>query len=161
MARERMEARRSRAKTMWTPIGISRRSSGHRHCGRHCLLKSDDCQPLLRSAGLRSGRSGGAVSYPDRPTRAPLMESTTHTHTENPHRHDAILKAVFEAASRFLRTVAWQDDILEVLGHLGAAAGASRAFLFELSRDDKGVLFATWRQEWMAPGISRSLSELS
>jgi PAS domain S-box-containing protein len=89
------------------------------------------------------------------------MESTTHTHTDEPHRHDAILKAVFEAASRFLRTVAWQDDILEVLGHLGEAAGVSRAFLFEMSRDERDVLWATWRQEWMAPGVGPSLAELS
>ena len=88
------------------------------------------------------------------------MESSTHT-DERPHRHDAILKAVFEAASRFLRTVDWQDDILEVLGHLGAAADASRAFLFEMSRDEQGVLRATWRQEWMAPGIGPSLAEIS
>jgi PAS domain S-box-containing protein len=80
---------------------------------------------------------------------------------ESPHRHDAILKAVFEAASRFLRTVDWQDDILEVLGHLGEAAAASRAFLFEMSRDDQGVLWATWRQEWMAPGVSTSLATLT
>ena len=86
----------------------------------------------------------------------------TPAHTdEHPHRHDAILKAVFEAASRFLRTVDWQDDILEVLGHLGEAAGASRAFLFEMSRDEAGVLHATWRQEWMGPGIAPSLSEMS
>jgi PAS domain S-box-containing protein len=89
------------------------------------------------------------------------MEQTgTHTDQE-PHRHDAILKAVFEAASRFLRTVAWQNDILAVLGHLGEAAGASRAFLFEMSRDDRGVLWATWRQEWMAPGTGPSLADMS
>ncbi len=86
--------------------------------------------------------------------------START-DDAPHRHDAILKAVFEAASRFLRTVDWQDDILEVLGHLGEAAGASRAFLFEMARDDDGVNWATWRQEWVAPGVGPSLSELS
>jgi hypothetical protein len=90
------------------------------------------------------------------------MESPSSAHTdEQPHRHDAILKAVFEAASRFLRSVDWQDDILEVLGHLGEAAGASRAFLFEMSRDDASVLHATWRQEWMAPGVGPSLSGMS
>ena len=86
--------------------------------------------------------------------------STPHAGAE-PHRHDAILKAVFEAASRFLRSVDWQDDIHEVLGHLGEAACASRAFLFEMSRDEAGVLHATWRQEWMAPGVGPSLADLS
>jgi PAS domain S-box-containing protein len=89
------------------------------------------------------------------------MEPSTTRTDERPHRHDAILKAVFEAASRFLRSVDWQDDILEVLGHLGQAADASRAFLFEMSRDEHDVLWATWRQEWMAPGIGPSLSEIS
>src|SRR5688500_6243801 len=77
------------------------------------------------------------------------------------HRHDAILKAVYEAASRLLRSTAWQDDIHEVLGHMGAAAGASRAFLFQMSRNEKGSLVATWRQEWMAEGVGPSLSALS
>ena len=77
------------------------------------------------------------------------------------HRHDAILKAVYEAASRLLRSTAWQDDIHEVLGHMGAAAGASRAFLFQMSRNEQGSLVATWRQEWMAAGVGPSLSDLS
>ena len=85
----------------------------------------------------------------------------SHSGSPEPHRHDAILKAVYEAASRLLRSTAWQDDILEVLGHMGAAAGASRAFLFQMSRNEKGSLVATWRQEWMAPGIEPSLSDLS
>ena len=77
------------------------------------------------------------------------------------HRHDAILKAVYEAASRLLRSTAWQDDIHEVLGHMGASAGASRAFLFQMSRNEQGSLVATWRQEWMAEGVGPSLSDLS
>ncbi|MEP6732611.1 MAG: ATP-binding protein [bacterium] len=76
-------------------------------------------------------------------------------------RHDAIFKAVYEAASTFLRCTHWEDDIRTVLGHLGEAAGASRAFLFALSRDTDDVLRATWRHEWMAPGISHSLAELT
>ena len=77
------------------------------------------------------------------------------------HRHDAILKAVYEAAFTFLRSTRWEDDIRIVLGHLGVAAGASRAFLFELSHDGSGDRRAKWRFEWSAPAIANSLSELS
>jgi PAS domain S-box-containing protein len=77
------------------------------------------------------------------------------------HRHDAILKAVYEAAFTFLRSTRWEDDIRIVLGHLGKAAGASRAFLFELSQDGSGDRRAKWRFEWSVPRIANSLSELS
>jgi PAS domain S-box-containing protein len=77
------------------------------------------------------------------------------------HRHNAILEAVYEAAFTFLRSTRWEDDIRIVLGHLGRAAGASRAFLFELTADADGDLHAKWRYEWSAPGITHTLSELS
>jgi len=106
--------------------------------------------------------SNGPPSH--RPARraqtAPAL-GDSHAGSPSPHRHDAILKAVYEAASRLLRSTAWQNDIHEVLGHLGEAAGASRAFLFQMSRNEQGSLVATWRQEWMAPGISPTLSELA
>jgi PAS domain S-box-containing protein len=76
------------------------------------------------------------------------------------HRHDAILRAVHEAASTFLRCTTWENDILSVLGHLGTAADASRTFLFELERDASDVLWAVWRQEWIAPGVAQRLSDL-
>ncbi|MEO5814881.1 MAG: ATP-binding protein [Gemmatimonadaceae bacterium] len=77
------------------------------------------------------------------------------------HRHDAILKAVYEAAFTFLRSTRWEEDIRVVLGHLGEAAGASRAFLFELTTDATGQMRARWRYEWSAPAITHSLSDLS
>jgi PAS domain S-box-containing protein len=77
------------------------------------------------------------------------------------HRHDAILKAVYEAAFTFLRSTRWEEDIRVVLGQLGEATDASRAFLFELSVDAQELRRAKWRYEWSAPGITNSLSELS
>ncbi|MEO8336111.1 MAG: ATP-binding protein [bacterium] len=76
-------------------------------------------------------------------------------------RHDAILKAVYEAAFAFLRSTRWEEDIRVVLGQLGAAADASRAFLFELTTDTHGLVRAKWRYEWSAPAITHSLSDLS
>ena len=103
-----------------------------------------------------------------RPESAPgPARQTPHAHQHHGggagevHRHDAILRAVYEAASRLLQSTAWQDDIHAVLGHMGAAAGASRAFLFQMSRNEQGSLVATWRQEWMADGVGPSLSQLS
>jgi PAS domain S-box-containing protein len=77
------------------------------------------------------------------------------------HRHDAILKAVYEAAFTFLRSTRWEEDIRVVLGQLGEAADASRAFLFELTTDAAGLMRAKWRYEWSAPTITHSLSDLS
>jgi PAS domain S-box-containing protein len=77
------------------------------------------------------------------------------------HRHDAILKAVYEAAFTFLRSTRWEEDIRVVLGQLGEAADASRAFLFELTTDPNGLRRAKWRYEWSPPAITHSLSDLS
>src|SRR5688500_15305665 len=110
-----------------------------------------------QSSMSESGSSPESKPSPAHPPSRRERSGIDRRHAHNdadPHRHDAILKAVYEAASRLLRSTAWQDDILEVLGHLGQAAGASRAFLFQMSRNDAGSLIATWRQEWMAPGIS-------
>ncbi len=64
------------------------------------------------------------------------------------HRHDAILQAVHEAASVLLHSTSWESDIAAVLGRLGAAVPACRAFLLEIERGPDGALQAIWRQEW-------------
>jgi PAS domain S-box-containing protein len=51
---------------------------------------------------------------------------------------DAILEAVSFMAERFLRTSEWQKDLSQALSQLGAAAGASRAYLFENADDGSG-----------------------
>ena len=104
---------------------------------------------------------GHAAAHPAREARHAHDHRGAHHGGGDAHRHDAILKAVYEAASRLLRSTAWQDDIHAVLGHMGQAAGASRAFLFQMSRNEAGALVATWRQEWMAEGVGPSLSALS
>ena len=63
------------------------------------------------------------------------------------HRHDAIPKAVYEAAFTFLRSTRWEEDIRVVLGQLGEAADASRAFLFEPTTDAHDQMRARWRYE--------------
>ena len=69
-------------------------------------------------------------------------------------RGEAVLNAVALASERLLRA---EGDIAsrlqEVLAHLGAAAGADRAYLFQNVRDPQGRLWMDLRAEWNAPGI--------
>jgi diguanylate cyclase (GGDEF)-like protein/PAS domain S-box-containing protein len=67
----------------------------------------------------------------------------------------AVLGAVAFATERFLRDEAWHDRIDEVLGHLGTAAGVSRAYLFQNTRGPDGRLWMDLRFEWDADGIGR------
>ncbi|MGH3147326.1 MAG: PAS domain S-box protein, partial [Rubrobacter sp.] len=70
-------------------------------------------------------------------------------------RRDAILEAVGFAAERFLGdAVGWEASIEEVLEHLGLAAGASRAYIFENYVGEGGELWNIQRYEWTAPGIA-------
>ena len=65
-----------------------------------------------------------------------------------------MLSAVALSSERLLRA---EGDIAsrlqEVLAHLGAAAGADRAYLFQNVRDPQGRLWMDLQAEWNAPGI--------
>ena len=65
---------------------------------------------------------------------------------------EAVLGAVAFATERFLRDEVWQDRIAEVLGRLGSALDASRAYLFENTRGPDGRLWMDLRSEWDAEG---------
>jgi len=54
-------------------------------------------------------------------------------------RRDVILEATGFAAGRFLNASSWTDVIGEVLEHLGVAADASRAYVFENERGGGGL----------------------
>ena len=75
------------------------------------------------------------------------------------HRHDAILQAVHEAASVLLRSTSWENDIAAVLGRLGAAVPACRAFLLEIEQGPDGAPHAVWRQEWMSDPTAAPLCD--
>src|SRR3954468_22452088 len=71
-------------------------------------------------------------------------------------RHDLLLQAVHEAASILLRSTSWENDIAAVLGRLGSAVPACRAFLLEIETGPDGAAQAVWRQEWASePGAGR------
>jgi PAS domain S-box-containing protein len=68
-------------------------------------------------------------------------------------RRDAVLAAISHAASRFLDTADWDRDVHEVLARIGSAAEVSRVYLFEGMHNDRGVLCARMRHEWVAQGV--------
>lgn len=72
-------------------------------------------------------------------------------------RHDAILDAVSSAAQYFLQTGNLEDNIHEVLAHLGRSALVSRVYIYENHQTESGVILANQRFEWVAPGIKSQL----
>ena len=73
-------------------------------------------------------------------------------------RRDAVLEAMRFAAERFLSNAAgWERGIEEVLERLGEAAEVSRVYIFENHVGEDGMLFATQRYEWAAPGVSAQI----
>jgi diguanylate cyclase (GGDEF)-like protein/PAS domain S-box-containing protein len=69
-------------------------------------------------------------------------------------RGEAVLGAVAFASERLLRGNGdTASRLQEVLAHLGAAAGADRAYLFQNVRNPQGRLWMDLRAEWDAPGI--------
>jgi len=71
-------------------------------------------------------------------------------------RGEAVLSAVAASSERLLRGEGDASSRLEeVLAHLGAAADADRAFLFQNVRDPQGRLWMDLRAEWDAPGIGQ------
>ncbi|MBI5385422.1 MAG: HAMP domain-containing protein [Verrucomicrobia bacterium] len=65
---------------------------------------------------------------------------------------DRILQSVRYAGQKLLSTVEWQEVIEEVLGKIGGAAGASRAYIFENHAGPGGSLVTSQRYEYAAPG---------
>lgn len=69
------------------------------------------------------------------------------------HYHDTILEAVSFAAAKFLTCTHWMEPIQEILAYLGRVVVASRVYIFENHRNQKGMLFTSQRYEWVANGI--------
>lgn len=72
---------------------------------------------------------------------------------------EEILRTVAVAARRFARGESWEDVIREVLHLIGAAAGVSRAYVFENSKSDDGRLLMTERYEWCRPGVIPTIQD--
>ncbi len=72
-------------------------------------------------------------------------------------RREAILDAVRETATRWLRHPTWRDGILGVLQQLGTAADASRAYIFQNFTDPAGRTHMSQVFEWCAPNVTVQL----
>jgi PAS domain S-box-containing protein len=68
-------------------------------------------------------------------------------------RRDAILDAVRETATHWLRHPAWREGMQESLLRLGAAADASRAYIFQVQTDPAGRMRMSQLYEWCAPSV--------
>ncbi|HLB39839.1 MAG TPA: PAS domain-containing protein [Actinomycetota bacterium] len=67
-------------------------------------------------------------------------------------RRDAILEATSFAAEQFLRTSAWQENLQEVLEHLGTAADATRCAVFRNHALESGALGVSLAAAWITEG---------
>ncbi|HZO99558.1 MAG TPA: PAS domain S-box protein, partial [Terriglobia bacterium] len=85
---------------------------------------------------------------------SPVANAGTGLAEEALRRRDAILEALSFSAERLLLTPDWTKTIQDVLGRLGEATHASRAYIFETQRQADGKLIARQRYEWVAEGIS-------
>ncbi len=77
-----------------------------------------------------------------------------HEAAEAIGRREAILEAVRETATRWLRHPAWRDGIRESLGRLGVAADASRAYVFQAESGAAGRVLISQLYEWTAAGVA-------
>ena len=73
-------------------------------------------------------------------------------------RRDKVLQATAFAAERFLHAGTWEDALDEVLGRLGHAVDASRAYVFR-NHTDGSELLMTQCAEWVADGIDPTIDD--
>jgi len=73
-------------------------------------------------------------------------------HQEVLERRDEVLAAVAEVGREFVEQRSG-TSLVQVLGQLGRAAGAHRAYIFENHHGADGSLLTTMRHEWTAAGV--------
>ena len=74
-------------------------------------------------------------------------------------RRDAILEAVSQAGTEFLRSADWQEGASAGLDRLGEATGVSRLSVLRLDRHGEGDWTATLVLEWTAEGVEPMLGD--
>jgi PAS domain S-box-containing protein len=73
-------------------------------------------------------------------------------------RRDEVLRAAAFTAERFLHAPLWEVALGEVLERVGAAVGASRAYVFRNEQGDEGLLMSQVA-EWCAPGVTTMIDD--
>lgn len=72
---------------------------------------------------------------------------------------DAILGTLVDGAESLLFNSDWHNVAPHLISQVGAAAGASRAYIFEREhRPDSGTYIVTQRYEWVADGIQPQIN---
>lgn len=96
------------------------------------------------------------IEFQDRPAiMGALRDITRLTQAlEALGRRDAILEAVSFAAAGFIGASEWQQNLGDVLEHLGQATGVSRVNVFENYQDGSGAWGARQFCEWVSPEFS-------
>ena len=69
-------------------------------------------------------------------------------------RRRAILEAISYSSEDLLKSDNWEVCVRDVLGRLGSAAGASRAYIWECEMGDDGEPWIRVEWEWLAPGVA-------
>ncbi len=87
--------------------------------------------------------------------------SSRHLAEESARIKDGILAAISYAAERLLRGSGWQEDIEEVLGHLGRATDASSVFVVGKGDDSSPDIIdpVIWMQN-TSPGITEAFDQI-
>ena len=80
---------------------------------------------------------------------------------ETLRRRDETLEAIGFAAEQFLKKVAWEESIQEVLARLGEATRVSRIYLFENEGGLAGKPLTSYRYEWVTWGLASQLKDES
>ncbi len=76
-------------------------------------------------------------------------------------RKEAILNAIAFAADQFLKSPEWTSNLPAILEKLGAAAEASRVYIFQKVSEPDSPARVTQRFEWCAPGVEPFMNDLS
>ncbi|MCB2203305.1 PAS domain S-box protein [bacterium] len=107
---------------------------------------------LTRNGTIRAGEFAATIiRYEGKPAALVTVRDVTSrkSHEEEVRRSDTLLRSAGFAAARFLQSAAWEDSILEVLGHFGDAANVCRVLLMQNREDENGVTRRYQRNVWV------------
>ncbi len=118
-------------------------------------------RPMLDLRSVVLAVAGGDLAVRariDRKDELGSLAGAINEMTEALLRRDWILQSVRYAAQKFLTSDNWANVLDDVLGEVGRAADASRAYVFQNHLDERGRLVARQRNEWAAPGIAAQIA---
>ncbi len=100
----------------------------------------DRGRPNYRPDGTLAGYIGVGVEVTEQRNARAALE-----------RRERIMQAVARIAGELVTRASWEE--VDVVGQLGRAIDASRTYLFENHRSEKGAVIGRQLAEWVAPGV--------